>query len=603
MAFSSMTPAHAATTSEGIIIPLYTYPGSTWDTVTNVKLAHPSVPIIAIVNPSNGPGSSKDANYASGIAKLRSAGVQVIGYVSTGYTSRPLSTVEADINSWSSWYPGLNGIFFDEQSNTAGGESYYSQASSYAHSKGLAFTVGNPGANTIPTYLSTVNLVLIYESPGVPNLGGYSSWTGYDKSKLGMIPFGVGSFPSSWTQNAEQVVGWIYVTNDNLPNPWDSVTPYLGNLASMFDTGSSAPSSVASDPLLTVTSLDQTGNAVTGMWTTISQNGNTISTGYTPMTVSLSSGTYSVTASDYGQMIFSHWQDGSTSRTKTINLAVNTALTAYYNNGQVSTKHSLTVSSLDQNGNAVTGMWTTISQNGNTISTGYTPMTVSVSSGTYSVTAADYDQMIFSHWQDGSTSRTKTINLAVNTALTAYYNNGQSTTSTMTVTTADQNGNPINGYYTTLYDSSGNAIQSQYSPASFTVASGKQYKVSVADYGSYAFSHWQDGTTNRVINVVGGNVALKATYHTSSVNLNIKSIGVNGNAVTGMWTTVSDSSGQARTGYTPTTFTATSGAPYTVTVADYQNYVFAHWDNGSTDRTRTVNPTADTTLTAYYNVQ
>src|ERR1051326_1612199 len=197
MAFSSMTPAHAATTSEGIIIPLYTYPGSTWDTVTNVKLAHPSVPIIAIVNPSNGPGSSKDSNYASGIAKLRSAGVQVIGYVSTGYTSRPLSTVEADINSWSSWFPGLNGIFFDEQSNTAGGESYYSQASSYAHSKGLAFTVGNPGANTIPTYLNTVNLVLIYESPGVPSLGGYSSWTGYDKSKLGMIPFGVGSFPSS----------------------------------------------------------------------------------------------------------------------------------------------------------------------------------------------------------------------------------------------------------------------------------------------------------------------------------------------------------------------------------------------------------------------
>jgi Spherulation-specific family 4. len=49
------------------MIALYTYPDSTWDVVAQAKSAHPSVPVVAIINPNNGPGSSRDANYVSGI--------------------------------------------------------------------------------------------------------------------------------------------------------------------------------------------------------------------------------------------------------------------------------------------------------------------------------------------------------------------------------------------------------------------------------------------------------------------------------------------------------------------------------------------------------
>src|SRR5581483_10347642 len=124
------------TAAAGIMVPLYTYPGGTWDRVANTKIAHPGLPIVAIVNPASGPGSSKDSNYATGIANLKSAGVVVIGYVSTAYTGRSLTAVEGDIDRWHSWYPNLDGIFFDEQTNWAGKESYYKQASDYANSKG-----------------------------------------------------------------------------------------------------------------------------------------------------------------------------------------------------------------------------------------------------------------------------------------------------------------------------------------------------------------------------------------------------------------------------------------------------------------------------------
>src|SRR5581483_2790309 len=114
----------------------------------------------------------------------------------------------------------------------------------------------------------------------LPNVSDYSSWIGYDKTKLGMIPFGVSSFSSSWVQSAEQRVGWIYVTNDDLPNPWDTLTPYLNNLASMFATGSTGSSSGGSGSTtyhtLTVKSIDQNGNAINGMWTEVSQGGSVV---------------------------------------------------------------------------------------------------------------------------------------------------------------------------------------------------------------------------------------------------------------------------------------------------------------------------------------
>ena len=79
----------SASSNTGIVVPLYTYPtDSSWSSLISVKDSYPSVPIIAIINPDNGPGSSKDSNYVSGIAKLQASGIVVLGYVYTNYGSR-----------------------------------------------------------------------------------------------------------------------------------------------------------------------------------------------------------------------------------------------------------------------------------------------------------------------------------------------------------------------------------------------------------------------------------------------------------------------------------------------------------------------------------
>jgi len=193
------------------------------------------VPIIAVINPSSGPGGSLNADYVSGIAALRQAGVTVLGYVSTSYTRRSEALVKADIDTYRQWYPQTTGIFFDEQSNSAGGEDYYRRVDGYARSKAFTFTVGNPGSDSSPSYVGTVDLILVYENGGAPSLSSIAGWhASYERHNFGIIPYGVPALDAAFVAKAKATVGYIYVTSDTLPNPWDTVPSYFSDLVAQL---------------------------------------------------------------------------------------------------------------------------------------------------------------------------------------------------------------------------------------------------------------------------------------------------------------------------------------------------------------------------------
>src|SRR5438876_3971609 len=82
----SLSQGNNVTDIQGaVILPLYSYPDWSWDRVVGEQSAHPKVPVIAIINPANGPGFYEDPNYAAGIRKLADAGIRVVGYVATGW--------------------------------------------------------------------------------------------------------------------------------------------------------------------------------------------------------------------------------------------------------------------------------------------------------------------------------------------------------------------------------------------------------------------------------------------------------------------------------------------------------------------------------------
>ena len=142
----------AATSSSGIVIPLYTYPtDGSWAATFQARSAHPNVPIITVINPSNGPGGSSDLNYVQGVKNFQAAGIIVLGYVATGYASQLITSLESQISSYKNWY-SVNGIMFDEMSSVQGNESYYSTLNTYVKSLGMTMTMGNPGTSVPSSY-------------------------------------------------------------------------------------------------------------------------------------------------------------------------------------------------------------------------------------------------------------------------------------------------------------------------------------------------------------------------------------------------------------------------------------------------------------------
>ena len=68
----------------------------------------------------------------------------------------------------------------------------------------------------------------------------------------------------------------------------------------------------------------------------------------------------------------------------------------------------------------------------------------------------------------------------------------------------------------------------------------------------------------------------------------------------GMWVEIRSGENTVYSGFSPISYNATFGTSYTISVSEYGNYVFDHWDDGNSNNFRTIQPTTDVTLVAYY---
>ena len=217
-----------------IVVPAYFYPsgGSPW---IKLNAAASKVPITAIMNPGNGPGNSVDSNYVSAVNSLRAAGGHVIGYVYSSYGARAQQQVIADIDKYDTWY-NIEGIFVDEMANTGPASRLDYYRNIYNHVKSIDpnwSVMGNPGTTTIESYLTwpTTDRLMVFENVGTayPSYTP-SSWNfNYDASRFVHL---VHTEPSSaqmltdLSLAMQKHAGSIYITDDVLANPWDTVPTY-----------------------------------------------------------------------------------------------------------------------------------------------------------------------------------------------------------------------------------------------------------------------------------------------------------------------------------------------------------------------------------------
>src|SRR5689334_9969951 len=615
--------AHAAS-STGVMIALYTYPDSTWDVVAQAKSAHPSVPVVAIINPNNGPGSSRDANYVSGIQKLHAAGVVVLGHDATGYASNSASSVKSVMDTWKSLY-NIDGIFFDEMANWSGPESYYSDLTSYAKSLGYTMTVGNPGTDTLPSYIGTVDNLMIYEDAGLPPISALQSWhTSYDKSNFSMIAFGVNSISTSFLSSASNYVGYIDLTNDVLDNPYDSVPSYFGTLVADLDTGSAGPTAPQAPTGLTANSISS--SQINLSWSAPSNNGGSAITGYKIEQSTNSGSTWSAIVSNTGSTVTTYSNVGlaaSTSYTYRISAFNSIGTSVPSGTASATTSSTTTVPTVSQppiglpasvvSSSQINLSWTTPSNNGGSAITGYkidrsinggsswgtlvsnTGSTATTYSNTALIANTAYAYRVSAINSVGTSVVSNTVS---GTTLAVVSSSG---TVSITVNSANLAGVSFTGMWVELHASNGTTLATGYTPITFKVASGNAYTVVSSNYQNYVFNHWNDGTTTTSKTITPTqNTSLTEFYSTGQVSLKVKTVDLSGNVNTGLWTTLVSGGTTIQTGYTTKTFTVTTGNQYTVTVSNYQNYVFDHWSDGNTNPNRVITPTQATTLVAYY---
>jgi hypothetical protein len=214
--------------------------------------------------------------------------------------------------------------------------------------------------------------------------------------------------------------------------------------------------------------------------------------------------------------------------------------------------------------------------------------------------------------------------------------------SNVSVTSQDTNGNVITGYYTVLFDSTGQIIKTGYTPVAFTTTAGVQYGLQADSYLNCIFAQWSDGVTSnpRTVTAATGTLSFVAVYNcgivttttttvssttstthstsstttmtssTTSTTTTSTSVGgtstltvgstVNGGgSISGFYTVLYQNGVVVATGYTPAQFKVNNGQSYVVQVQGYNSYYFQYWvDTGSVNFDRTVTPTGSMSLTA-----
>ena len=218
-------------TGQKIAVPSYFYPctGTTncyWDQL------HQGVPTvgIAIINPSSGPGTSKSNAYTQQTNRTQNTGIITLGYVYTDYGNRSATQVKADIDKYYQWYK-VDGIFFDEgYSSNCSKTGYYLDLTKYVKSKGgKGVSIVNFGTTTPECYINTTDILVTFES----NYSSYIKWKAsgwenkYPASRFWHLVYNTpeSSLANALSLSKNRNAGWLYITPDNLPNPWDTLPP------------------------------------------------------------------------------------------------------------------------------------------------------------------------------------------------------------------------------------------------------------------------------------------------------------------------------------------------------------------------------------------
>jgi hypothetical protein len=225
-----------------LLVPAYVPP----DALS--QLARTARPRLLVVNPASGPGRARDDRYAAAVREAQRTGTRVLGYVATGYGTRPKTDVDADVDRYRAWY-GTDGVFLDEAAPAPSQLGHYRALADRARAAGARLVVLNPGTVPDRGYFDVGDVVVTFEGPYdslTEASGRMPDWVPRERSAV--LVYGATPAQAATVAEHTEHAGYVYATSGRLPHPWGTVPAHLleenGPLAGCGSPVNASPSEV-----------------------------------------------------------------------------------------------------------------------------------------------------------------------------------------------------------------------------------------------------------------------------------------------------------------------------------------------------------------------
>jgi hypothetical protein len=210
----------------------YFRPGAAWTVALSTK------PALTMINPGSGPGTTVSGSYQTQVKAAQAAGVPVYGYVhskgAAGYGTRPIAEIKFDVDMHCTWY-GVDGIFIDCTSNKLEHVPYYAELCAYVHAKGRK-AILNPGTQSLEEHAKMADYVMISEGTVDTYRARVArSWEANYKNLWHCVhSCPEADMPAVVALAKSRGAGLLYVTDDLMPNPYDTLCTYWSSLCALL---------------------------------------------------------------------------------------------------------------------------------------------------------------------------------------------------------------------------------------------------------------------------------------------------------------------------------------------------------------------------------
>jgi len=230
-----------------VILAAYSYPfvdSDYWKSV--ISEGGEKIPYV-VINPNNGPGNKVDLNYVRQLEENVKAGIKNIAYIRTNYQKSSLKSVLADVDKYYRLYGknSLSGFFFDEVGVEEKNQpAYMKTIYEYVKNKSKDnLVIANPGRQITDNLAPYADIFVTSEISADEYINRFTEPEsefendGCNSSHIWHIVYG--AKPEQYEQiiklSRKRNVGWLMITDDVQPNPYDDLPTNFRRMAAMIN--------------------------------------------------------------------------------------------------------------------------------------------------------------------------------------------------------------------------------------------------------------------------------------------------------------------------------------------------------------------------------